>query len=398
MDEAIKGIQHRLEQHLGDELGALYLYGSYGQPTFQPGHSDVNLLAVVGDEVNLHFLRHALLPVWQQHATRLRRPPVVASRTALIRHLQLFPLFAWHLRQNGTVLAGSESLPLPIAVPPPVARVSYLAQETLLGSAALAPDLLEPAQARLAYRRLHRIVRQITEKALAERPPAAHLFAQAQLHLRALISELRGDENMLVIDDPNTPNLEGIYEETDRMVVLLPPLSRRLLAALDWQAIAERLAAQHNMLHSTTADQLLLVLQREAPVDFVLGRYRHVWGRDPLDGLAVTMRAVLHAAARLPSTLLVTGVGGEYVTAADDEAIHTIVHDYQNRLLNLRLQHELLHRMHGLEAANPPDPLPARDTPPPARVDAIVDHLEWWAAHYAGQIDSVPATQRITPP
>jgi hypothetical protein len=109
------------------------------------------------------------------------------------------------------------------------------------------------------------------------------------------------------------------------------------------------------------------------------------------------MRAVLQTAGRTPSRLLVEQISGDYLTAASDEALHMIVHDYQNRLLNLRLQHELLHRLHGLEAAEPPTPLPSRAAPFAERVAAVMEHLDWWAGHYAALFEQAPAGERVLP-
>jgi hypothetical protein len=394
MERAIDSVVEAFQQQLGNDLVCIYLYGSREQPYFQPGYSDTNLLVVVADEVDLTELRPVFRPVWQEHATTLRRPPVVAHETSVARHLQLVPLLGWHLAQHGTWVAGNGSLLLTATAPPPAAWFSYLARESLLGSVALAPTLLDRSLVEVAYQRLHRVARILAGAPFDGEPPAPVLFAYIQLRLQRLASEMSGDE-ILFVDNPEAPNLEGIYAETDRIVVLLPALSENLLRSLDWAAIAERLLSQHNVLQATTARQLVLIQYHETAVDFVLGRYRHIWGRAPLAGLTLPMHAVLQTAGRIPSRLLVEGIGGDYLAAPDDDTLHVLIHDYQNRLLNIRLQHELLHRAHGLEPATPPDPLPPRTVPPIERVAALSTHLDWWAAYYAAQLDKADTTEHV---
>lgn len=391
MERAINAVVRSLSDQLADELVSIYLYGSVEQPYYQEGLSDVNLLVIIGDRADMDALRAAFLPVWRQHEPVLRRPPAIARYSATTRHLRLFPLLGWHLAQQGRCLWGEDTLPFPGQAPPLAAWLAYLAHEALLGSAALAPNLLDETLAKAAYWRLHRVARILAGAPLDGEPPAAVLFAQIQVGLRRITSTVTGEDEPAPVDDALAPNLEGIYGETDRMVVLLPPLSEQLLQSLDWQAIAGRLAAHHRVLQATTAQQLILIQQYETAVDFVLGRYQHVWGRAPLSGLALPMRGVLKAAARTSSRLLVEGIGGDYVTAGDGDALHRLIHDYQNMLLNIGLQHELLHRAHGLPAAEPVATLPPRTAPSPERLRGLADQLDWWAAYYARELETATA-------
>jgi hypothetical protein len=388
MERAIEAVVHTLQEQLGDDLACIYLYGSVEQPYFQVGQSDANILAVVSDGVDFRDLREAFLPVWAEFREVLGRPPAVAGVSAVNRHLQVCPLFAWHLAEEGRRLWGDNTLVLPKHEPPPELWLAYLAYEALAGSPALAPGVLEPALADEAYQRLHRTARLIGKAPLDGEPPAAELFAQIQLGLRELTWTVMGEKPPETIDDPLAPNLEGIYSQTDRMVVLLPPLAEELLLALDWEAIAERLAARYNVLQATTSQQLILIQQYESAVDFVLGRYHHVWGRDPLAGLMLPLQAVLQNAAKAPSRLLVEDIGGDFICAASDEALHVLIHDYQNRLLNIGLQHELLHRAHGFAAAEPDEPLPPRTAPFVERIEALADRLDWWAGYYTRELQT----------
>lgn len=396
MDRAIDCVVETLRREVGEAQGRLYLYGSRGQPAFQPGHSNVNLLAVVADGFDILALRPAFLALWAEHGESLRRAPAVAHASAVVRHMELAPVFGLMLLEEGRCLWGELPVQWPAVEAPPLARLAYLAQEAMRGSAALAPQLLTSAEAETAYLRLHRVARHLEESAFSGRPPASTLFARIQIQLRQRISEALGETEPHLITSPDAPNLQGVYTETDRVVVLLPPLSEPLLMALDWEAIAERLAAQHTVIEATTARQLVLIQEHETALAFVLGRFHHLWGIDPLADLRVPLRTVLQTAGRAPSQLLVERIGGDYLTAAGDEALHMIVHDYQNRLLNLRLQHELLHRLHGMDAAEPPEPLPPRTAPFVERVTGVMQHLDWWAGHYAALSRQAPEKERVS--
>ncbi len=395
MERAVEGIVDLLRREVGEEHCCLYLYGSRGQPTYQPGHSDTNLLAIMSEEVDLLALRAAFLPLWAEHGEALRRPPAFAHAAAVARHRQLAPVLAEKLDDEGRRLWGALPLDWPPHGASPLARTAHLAHEALLGSAALAPQLLADAEAEAAYRRLHRLARQLTGSALRGMPPASILFARVHCLLRRQLSAALGQDEPQEIARASAPNLEGVYTETNRLIVLLPPLSEALLMELDWAAIAGRLTSLHTILQATTGQQLALIQEYETALGFALGRHQHQWGSAPLDGLTAPLRAVLQEAGRTSSQLLVEELAGDYLTTTDDEALHRVVHDYQNRLLNLRLQHELLHRLHGLAAVAPPYPLPGRGAPVAERVAAIMAHLDWWAAHYTALWEQTPADVRV---
>ena len=110
-------------------------------------------------------------------------------------------------------------------------------------------------------------------------------------------------------------------------------------------------------------------------------RYNHAWGTDSLPQVPVTTAAICREAARHASQLLTITLPQMYL-AADDEEVGKVIHDIQNKLLNVQLQHELLHRLLGWERILPPTPLPDRQTPAAQRIDANFAHLEWWSNTY----------------
>jgi len=72
----------------------------------------------------------------------------------------------------------------------------------------------------------------------------------------------------------------------------------------------------------------------------------------------------------------------------DADAIHVLIHDLQNRLLNVQLEHELLYRLLSFERFDQPA-LPDRDAPSTERLDGIFEQLDWWSAQYVAKMDMV---------
>ena len=395
--DAIDAVAVALEKQLGSALKALYRFGSYGSSYYLSGYSDINLLAVVADTSCIHDVRAAFLPLWPQHKDVLRRAPLIADEAALQRHLQLYPLFAHHLATSGRLLLGDAPLLPAVAPPHESERLAYLARENIEASAALVPSLLPRPAAAAAYRRLHRLARQLYEQPLPVDMPAQALYAHVQARLQPQFNGAPGAVQERLVDSRRQPNLLAIYEETDHVVMVIPSLAPELLREIEWQLLSERLEQRATFLQVATMSQLRLSIQCQAPLGFALGRYRRQWGKDPLARVTVAAWAVLREAARIPASLLVDEIPNAYLTSADEDTLHAVIHDYQNRLLNLGLQHELLHRLHGVADAEPPEQLPGRSQPLPVRVEAILNQLGWWSAHYMAEMARTPDNLAMLP-
>lgn len=395
MKQAHEAVLSACTRALGKDLLSAFGYGGTGDAYFQPDGSQYVLLLVVADGVDLETLREIIGPVWPGSGEEPARPPLVATPRSLERHLRLFPLLAHHLAHAGERLAGKQLLAKGrIAAAHPAERAAYLAAQAMEASAALAPDLLATARAEAAGKRLRGLARHLTG---ADGESTAALFAAVQRRVQALIEELPGGRRQGASADGDEL-VQAVYEETENVVVVTPVLAAERVREMAWDGVDGRLQQPGMGLHVTTAEQLRLALLLERPLHVALDRYQHVRGRDVLEGLALPTRAVWRHAARVPSALLIEEVPGAYVTAVDDEARHRVVHDYQNRLLNMQLQHELLHRLHDFEPAAPPEPLPGRDAPTIARVKAILDHLTWWSDHCVQEMKRTPAGSRLQAP
>jgi hypothetical protein len=124
-----------------------------------------------------------------------------------------------------------------------------------------------------------------------------------------------------------------------------------------------------------------LILELERPLDLILRRYTHEWGDNLLGQIQPTKRQIFRQAARLPAEIQIDKLPNEYLTQ-DHSKIHDIIHDFQNKLLNIQLEHELLRRLEKIEKFNPPEPLPDRTASHPVRIEAIFKHLGWWSEFY----------------
>lgn len=394
MNEAVKTITKTFPRKLGGQLEAIYLYGSMAQTHYQAGQSDVNLLIMVADGTNIHALRVLFLPVWEEYADVLQRAPLIAHKSAFVRHMKLNPMLAHHLAREGQQLFGAPDLLdeyLP-AVEPHEA-FAFLAAQAMRASAALAPDLLDPETALSASTRLRRLLQRIHGEPSPEGETAAQRFARVQHSLSSVVSKLPATRQWASAKRPGgtsplLPGLQTIYKEANKMVLVFTRLTPQQIIRTDWQKLSERLTGQSDGLYVTSVDQLCLILTYEKPLDLLLRRYQHNWGPDFLPMLAPSPREVLRHAGRLPSHILIDTLPNAYLTQADDsdEMLHKIIHDFQNRMLNIQLEHELLGRLQGLERFVPPTPVPGPETPPLQRLDAIFQHLDWWTEYYVEQM------------
>ncbi len=63
-----------------------------------------------------------------------------------------------------------------------------------------------------------------------------------------------------------------------------------------------------------------------------------------------------------------------------------LIHDFQNKLLNIQLEHELLVRFGIVQRFTPPEPLPEREAPNHQRIELIFKHFHWWTNFYTDQM------------
>jgi len=398
MNAAVETVSQTLARKLGDQLQAIYLFGSAAQPAiYLPDQSDINLFLVLADGTSIHQVREIFQSIWPQHQQTLKRAPFVAQRHAFLRHIQINPALAYHLSRVGQQPFGDPALldnHLPQANPNEL--VAYPVASALQASAALMPGVLDEETAVSHHTQLHRLARQLRREPIPAQETAVQRFARIQHYLKPFMDRLPATQNWASAaqsgpTSPLLPGLQAIYTETGKTILVFARLTPQLIVQIDWPKLARRVPHHNNSIHVTTVAQLCLITMFEKPLDLTLKKYQHVWGVDFLSALTPSNRQVLRHAARIPSGILIDSLPHAYLTQTDssDQVLHQIIHDFQNRMLNVQLEHELLVRF-GIvpERFVPPEPVPDRDTAPLQRINAIFQHLEWWTDFYASTLSA----------
>ncbi len=386
MNAALYTITQTLAADLGSQLEAVFLFGSQAAQKYQTAVSDTNLLLIIAPDANIHTIRESFYPLWQEHNRVLKRAPLVASRHALKRHMQLNPHLALNLLQHGQQLSGA---PLPEGYfrtqVRPAEVYAHLAQQLLDASAALGQT--SDPQAEML---LNRLARQVSNRPLSQEETAVTQYNLVQQALTAVLNQLPAAQKWHKAAQtgpasPTIPGLQAIYNENNKNIFVFNQLTPRQINQINWQALAQQLPQSNDSLHITTVAQFCLMTLYDKALDLRFNKYQHKWGIHFLPRLAPSSRQILRQAARTPSQILVDALPHSFLTAANasDDTLHKLIHDYQNRMLNIQLENELLFRL-GLIPAKfvPPEPLPERDVSAPKRLDAIFQHLEWWADFY----------------
>ncbi len=386
MNAALHTITQTLAADLGSQLEAIFLFGSQAAQQSQTAVSDTNLLLITAPDANVHTIRDAFFPIWQQHKALLKRAPLVAGRDAFKRHLQLNPYLALNLLQHGQQLAGG---PMPEGYfrtrINPAEVYAHLAQQLLDASTALSQT--SDAQAKML---LNRLARQVSNQPLKQTETAAAQFNLVQQALTAVLNQLPAAQKWHKAaqtgpTSPAIPGLQAIYNENNKNIFVFNQLTPTQVSRINWQSLAQQLPQSNDALHITTVAQFCLMALYDKALDMRFNKYQHKWGIHFLPLLTPSSRQILRQAARTPSHILVDALPHSFLTAANanDETLHKLIHDYQNRMLNIQLENELLFRLGLIPAKfSPPEPLPERDVPARQRLEAIFQHLEWWADFY----------------
>lgn len=392
MNSALNTISQALTADLGSQLEALFLFGRQAQQSPRTAVSPPNLLLVLSPDANMHTVRDSFYPLWQAHRAALKQPPLVATRQALRRHLELNPHLALDMLQHGRQLAGQ---PMPANFfrtrVNPHELYAHFSQELLAASTALSQSGSPEDDALL-----NELVLQICARPVRASEAAVARFSMVQQGLTAVLNQLPTAQNWTQAaqtgpTSPDIPGLQAIYSENNKNIFVFNQLTPRQLGQINWQTLAQHLPQAAGSLHITTVAQFCLVGLYEKALDLRFNKYQHKWGIPFLARLAPSSRQILRQAARMPSHILVNALPHSFLTAANasDDTLHKLIHDFQNRMLNIQLENELLFRL-GLIPAKfvPPEPLPDREASAKQRLTAIFQHLEWWADFYQAALQT----------
>lgn len=385
MHELAELVTRTLVEELGDRLEAVYLYGSLAAGYFQPGESDINLMLVPADGTGLHAIRSAFLPIWKEHGEQLRRAPLVAERSVFERYLSLNPLLGTHLAEEAKLLHGSGDLLDDTPTPDPREAFARLSFETMQASAAIAPSLLTESSGARHMAQLRRLARRIKREQLPEKLSADSLLADIHEFLMQMLEQNSSIQRWTSGKRPTTslllPGLEGTYKELGNIVMSFALISREQLTATDWGHLSLQLKKHYAGLKIITSTQLRLIAELIIPLSVSLQRFQHEWGLGILHGAEIANAQLLNNAARTPADLLVDALPNAYLLS-EDETIGQLIHDFQNRILNIHLEHELLGRLQRVEQYPAPIAKFDRQDPHMVRIDAIAKHLQSWIGYY----------------
>ncbi|MFZ0546254.1 MAG: nucleotidyltransferase domain-containing protein [Candidatus Promineifilaceae bacterium] len=386
---AIEEINRTLEKSLGSQLIALYLFGSIAKEKYEPDQSDINLLAVVEEGTSIHEIRSALRPIWLKAGEIIRQTPLIATPDALSRHLQVNPVLGNHLIEHSRLLYG-QSLELAVSPVSTAERISLLSRVALNASTVIGHQLLTKDEVESSLLTLFRLAKFLDLDENAQTNTPVETFAAVQGFAARLITDNPTLQWSAPPPDGSPPlvdSLLAIYEMDERAIFLLPDWPADQIEAyirtVDWTAVSESLAGQYKGLQLSTPTQFRLIMEYNQASDRYFHNYEHAWGQDPLESLTISHRQLYKELARRASRMEIRTFPHVYITADGSDGFYKVIHDFQNKLLNIQLREELMVRIDKRPRAMPPTPLPDRTAPPNERIDAILEHFHWWADHYA---------------
>jgi hypothetical protein len=260
MQDVVEAVVHGFSQGLGDQLQAIYLFGSLAQDRYQPGQSDANLLMVVADGVDMHAIRELFLPLWREYGARIRRAPMIAQANAFARHMSLNPVLAAHLSSEAKLLVGEPALAdFPTAGPQE--EFARLAYEAMHASACLAPDMLEPDVAASCLKKLRSLTRKVTGATVSEDASPAELLAEIQQYLSEVMADSPHIDRWISPKRPSTslllPSLEGAYKELGQLVMSFSVLTPDQIKNTDWENLSAQLAKHYTGLKGNASGLLI---------------------------------------------------------------------------------------------------------------------------------------------
>lgn len=347
-----------LQQHLGNQLQTLYHWSGKT--------AGIDWLLLTSEETSLAQLRQ----IWQKvRPLDASWQMVIATPSTWQNHLRLDSAWGYRLTQSGQWCAGK---PLPLLpTPNPQQNLAYLANQLLELSVAVTQPTTPIASQMPALAH---------ELGLDHNLPLSQLFASLQAYWQ---SQTTTTTNLSDRPDapPLLPELQAIYEQGNRLIFVLPDCLPARWAEIPWQTIYHTLPLSYSGLHLTTTSQFRLLNQHHLPIYHLLRHYTLAWGEDCLADLPIAAADYWLHAARFPSQLALVELPIHYLNAADDQ-LPQLIHDFQNKLQNVQLRHELLSRLLKTPRTAPPEPLPPRTASPDRRIAGIFQHLHWWTNHY----------------
>ncbi|MDJ0755495.1 MAG: hypothetical protein QNJ45_18365 [Ardenticatenaceae bacterium] len=366
-----QSFQDQLKSH----FFAFLVYGSVLQSHFEAYQSDLNTILIVDDETNINDIRHAFLPLWDEHQKLFRRAPLVARHSAFKRYLAVFPALNDHLNRHAWIIKQQNFSYTPFIFSDTIESKAFVANELFLASSSLATSMRDKSKWERSQVALHRLKRRF-------KTPVNMTDTLMLIH--ALLKRLYQPtpEIKALPDAPyQISGLIALYEKLGDLIFIIE--SPDVLGQTDWKRVSEDVEANgFTSFAITTPDLFRLLVQKIYPLDHAVLSYSHVWGIEILTAITVPPADVLRDAARLSLAYEIDHFPNAFLsqtTSEEDKAI--VIHDFQNKLLNIRLQNELLARLK-LTTKVGSGRLPDKHASHEVRLQGIWENFGFWGTYF----------------
>lgn len=375
-----------------DKLDAIKNYIAYFQSTYgkkllygylhlnnHAGLNSESLYLILDDGCSFLDDREAFHAVWLKNREGLPKPPIVMERRDFERFLQIFPGHAYHMARNTRKLGPAPPLAERVSVAPTdIQMQAWSCHQGMIASEVVAPKGDTPTEkSMLALFDQYAFLKGEPPNVKAPLPSTF-----SELH-KALPSGT-AIQYKKPADLPPTPvtTLVSQYGNLSTQIFVVEDIDAATQLT-DWETVWQTLPSQTEAIQLTTPDRFYLAVDYYGSVDFRLMSYQKAWGVDLLENLDIQKVNLMQDAARPAMRIFVHEFLPDLIrTEVNEENNRKIIHDFQNRLLNIRLQNELLGRLQIAPKTSPPYDLPPRDAPTDERISAIYDHLTWWSRYY----------------
>jgi hypothetical protein len=320
---------------------------------------------------------------------------LVTTSETLSRHFDFDPELAEGLLERGRLFFGEHVPPAKVPTVSDAERLARIARAAYSCSALLAPGLLSTHEATHLQSSLYSLYESLVDASPDPALPPLHLLRDVYQVLARRLAGYEDPGHQLDSRTPKAQPMSGViavYEKQQGLIIVveedwLDDFATRV-STDGWQRLSERADGHYRSIHVTTAKQLRLLAGIDDAADYFLGYYARIWGQDILGDLDIDHKRVLRDLGRWPSYLALAEMAQLLASSADNE-LFMLVHDLQNKLLNVQLRNELFSRRLGLKPQAPPITLPEPSAPVQQRLEAVSAHLLGWADHYWEAMHSV---------
>lgn len=369
--------------HLLKTFGKSLLYG-YLHSLSTQYKDEERLYFILTDEADPLPARQGLNQIWAEHRVQLPNPPILINRSDFERYLQLFPGRAIHMAHNSKKIGPAPMLAEKVSVAPSSDQLHGWAYfQALHTSELIAPN---GAISSDALHLLYSQLRQFNPDALNS---GARHPRELVMQLMESLPEVEYTLTEEIGSPPESlpiPTLVSHYTNLDRQIFLVSNYQKGITET-DWSAVWEHFPRQTEAFQISTPGRFREAIRTYGALDHKLMSFQKMWGADLLSDVNPTKAEILQDAARLPIKILVEEYLPKLIEVApEEEADRIIIHDFQNRLLNIRLQNELLGKLGLAEKREPDMAIPSRDAPTHFRIRMVQNHLSWWSNYYFNEM------------